>query len=147
MPEAVFLSYFYRTEREIASRLRGLLDHVSRIDPEKISKAVEREEARQSLTLSQEQREAVESACGHKVSIITGGPGTGKTTITRVVVRALKALGLKISWPRPRAAPPSVWPRPPGLRPRPCTDCCAISRPRDSSSTRKEALRRRHGRG
>jgi exodeoxyribonuclease V alpha subunit len=94
--EAVFLSYFYRTEREIASRLRGLLDHVSRIDPDKISKAVAREEERQSLTLSQEQREAVESACGHKVSIITGGPGTGKTTITRVVVRALKSLGLKI---------------------------------------------------
>jgi exodeoxyribonuclease V alpha subunit len=101
VPEAVFLTYFYRTEREIASRLRGLLDHVSRIDPDKISKAVEREETRQSLTLSQEQREAVESACGHKVSIITGGPGTGKTTITRVVVRALKALGLKISLAAP----------------------------------------------
>lgn len=99
--EAVFLTYFYRTEREIASRLQGLLDHVSRIDPEKISKAVEREEQRQSLTLSEEQRAAVESACGHKVSIITGGPGTGKTTITRVVVRALKALGLKISLAAP----------------------------------------------
>lgn len=101
VPEAVFLTYFYRTEREIASRLRGLLDHVSRIDPAKISKAVAREEERQSLTLSQEQREAVESACGHKVSIITGGPGTGKTTITRVVVRALKGLGLKISLAAP----------------------------------------------
>lgn len=99
--EAVFLTYFYRTEREIASRLRGLLDHVSRIDPAKISRAVEREEERLSLTLSQEQREAVESACGHKVSIITGGPGTGKTTITRVVVRALKSLGLKISLAAP----------------------------------------------
>ena len=99
--EAVFLTYFYRTEREIASRLRGLLDHVSRIDPDKISKAVEREEKRQFLTLSEEQRQAVESACGHKVSIITGGPGTGKTTITRVVVRALKALGLKVSLAAP----------------------------------------------
>jgi exodeoxyribonuclease V alpha subunit len=99
--EAVFLTYFYRTEREIASRLQGLLDHVSRIAPEKISRAVEHEEQRQSLTLSEEQRAAVESACGHKVSIITGGPGTGKTTITRVVVRALKALGLKISLAAP----------------------------------------------
>jgi exodeoxyribonuclease V alpha subunit len=98
---AVFLTYFYRTEREIASRLRGFLDHVSRIDPGKISAAVEREEKRQALTLSEEQRQAVESACGHKVSIITGGPGTGKTTIIRVVVRALKALGLKISLAAP----------------------------------------------
>lgn len=99
--QAVFLTYLYRIEREIASRLHGLLDHVSRLDPAKIAAAVEREEQRQSLTLSEEQREAVESACGHKVAIITGGPGTGKTTITRVVVRALKSLGLKISLAAP----------------------------------------------
>lgn len=99
--EAVYLSYFWRTEREIASRLRALLDHTSRMDPARIAKAIEREEKRQSLTLSDEQRLAVESACGHKVSIITGGPGTGKTTITRVVVRALKSLGLKISLAAP----------------------------------------------
>jgi len=99
--EAVYLTYFYKTEREIASRLRGLLDHSIRMDPEKISAVVGREEERLSLTLSEEQREAVESACGHKVSIITGGPGTGKTTITRVVVRALKALGLRISLAAP----------------------------------------------
>lgn len=42
---------------------------------------MEREEQRQSLTLS-EGSAGVESACGHKVAIITGGPGTGKTTIT-----------------------------------------------------------------
>jgi len=99
--EAVYLTYFYKTEREIASRLRALLDHAIRMDPKKIADAVEREENRQSLTLSDEQRQAVESACGHKVSIITGGPGTGKTTITRVVVRALKALGLRISLAAP----------------------------------------------
>ncbi|NCD25877.1 MAG: ATP-dependent RecD-like DNA helicase [Deltaproteobacteria bacterium] len=99
--QAVFLTYLYRLEREIASRLHGLLDHVSRLDPAKITAAVEREEQRQSLTLSAEQREAVESACAHKVAIITGGPGTGKTTITRVVVRALKSLGLKIALAAP----------------------------------------------
>jgi exodeoxyribonuclease V alpha subunit len=98
---AVYLSYFYRIEREIASRLHALLDHTSRMDPARIAAAVEREEKRLDLTLSDEQRAAVESACGHKVSIITGGPGTGKTTITRVVVRALKALGLKISLAAP----------------------------------------------
>lgn len=99
--QAVFLAYLSRLEREIASRLHGLLDHVSRLEPTKIAAAVEREEQRQSLTLSEEQREAVESACAHKVAIITGGPGTGKTTITRVVVRALKSLGLKIALAAP----------------------------------------------
>lgn len=99
--EAVFLSYLYRIEREIASRLQALLEHVSRLDPAKIAAAVEREENRLALSLSAEQRLAVESACGHKVSIITGGPGTGKTTITRVVVRALKSLGLGIALAAP----------------------------------------------
>ncbi len=99
--QAVYLSYFYRIEREIASRLHALLDHTSRMDPARIAAAVAREEKRLDLSLSDEQRRAVESACGHKVSIITGGPGTGKTTITRVVVRALKSLGLKISLAAP----------------------------------------------
>lgn len=99
--EAVFLTYFWRTEREIASRLQALLDHSSLMDPARIVRAVEQEEKRLALTLSDEQRQAVESACGHKVAIITGGPGTGKTTITRVVVRALKSLGLKISLAAP----------------------------------------------
>ncbi|NLW81313.1 MAG: ATP-dependent RecD-like DNA helicase [Desulfovibrionales bacterium] len=98
---AVYLSYFYRAEREIASRLQGLLEHVSRLDPARIASAVQREEERLDLRLSPEQREAVESACAHKVAIITGGPGTGKTTITRVVVRALKALGLRIALAAP----------------------------------------------
>lgn len=99
--EAVFLTYFWRTEREIASRLQALLDHSTLMDPARIVRAVEQEEKRLALTLSDEQRQAVESACGHKVAIITGGPGTGKTTITRVVVRALKSLGLKISLAAP----------------------------------------------
>lgn len=99
--EGVFLSFFWRTEREIASRLGGLLSHASRLDPTRITAAVEREEQRQALVLSDEQRLAVESACSHKVAIITGGPGTGKTTITRVVVRSLKSLGLRISLAAP----------------------------------------------
>ena len=98
---AVFLSFFYRMEREIASRLWALLEHTSRLDVSKIQNAVAREEERLALHLSAEQREAVESACTNKVAIITGGPGTGKTTITRVVVRALKALGLKIALAAP----------------------------------------------
>lgn len=99
--ENVFLIYFWRTEREIASRLHALREHASRLAPDRIAAAVEREEERLALSLSAEQRQAVESACGEKVAIITGGPGTGKTTITRVVVRALKALGLRIGLAAP----------------------------------------------
>jgi exodeoxyribonuclease V alpha subunit len=99
--ENIFLMYFWRIEREIASRLRALREHAGRLDPKKIAAAVDREERRLSLSLSLEQRQAVESACAEKVSIITGGPGTGKTTITRVVVRALKSLDLRIGLAAP----------------------------------------------
>jgi exodeoxyribonuclease V alpha subunit len=40
--------------------------------------------------LSQEQREAVAHACTHKVSVLTGGAGTGKSTITKIVVDAFE---------------------------------------------------------
>jgi exodeoxyribonuclease V alpha subunit len=47
------------------------------------------------FALSQEQREAVSHACTHKVSILTGGAGTGKSTITKVVVDAFEKVAGK----------------------------------------------------
>ena len=48
------------------------------------------------VTLSQEQIEAITSAASSPISIITGGPGAGKTTMVRGLVEALKANGKKI---------------------------------------------------
>lgn len=105
--EAVWLRLFYNLERDVASRLVALLDHPCprelRSKVEGLLPGLERDAG---ITLSNEQREAVVGACVNKSWIITGGPGTGKTTITRMIVRALAAAGLsiKLCAPTGRAA-------------------------------------------
>jgi exodeoxyribonuclease V alpha subunit len=104
--QAVYLWHFYRYEREIAQRLHALLSHPSPVSRAEVEKALPKVERELGFELTDEQREAVFGACANKAFIITGGPGTGKTTITRAVVATLKELGLKpkLAAPTGRAA-------------------------------------------
>ncbi|MEW5772553.1 MAG: ATP-dependent RecD-like DNA helicase [Thermodesulfobacteriota bacterium] len=94
--QAVFLIHFYRYEREIAARLHALAGHPAPLKRDKARKALPQVEQEAGIELSPEQREAVELGLFSKVLVITGGPGTGKTTITRVLARVLDKLGLKL---------------------------------------------------
>ncbi|EPR37603.1 helicase, RecD/TraA family [Desulfovibrio sp. X2] len=104
---AVWLTLFWKVESEVATRLYGLFSHPC---PKSFRKKVEGLlpglESEAGIDLSGEQREAVVGACVNKAYIVTGGPGTGKTTITRMIVRALAAAGLntKLCAPTGRAA-------------------------------------------
>jgi exodeoxyribonuclease V alpha subunit len=85
----------HKAERGLAWGLNALMDTPSPIQ-EKISTILADGDVFAGLpfALSQEQREAVAHACTHKVSVLTGGAGTGKSTITRIVVDAFeKAAG------------------------------------------------------
>ncbi|WP_243546136.1 SF1B family DNA helicase RecD2 [Pseudodesulfovibrio tunisiensis] len=99
--QAVYLMHFYHYENEITQRLYQLVNHPSPVSRKKISQALPKVEGELGFTLSEEQRKAVFEACGNKVFIVTGGPGTGKTTITRAIVRTLKELGLRIKQAAP----------------------------------------------
>jgi len=93
---AVWLTLFWKMESDVASRLFGLLSHpCPRNFREKVEKLLPGLEREAGISLSNEQREAVVGACVNKAYIITGGPGTGKTTITRMIVQALSKAGLK----------------------------------------------------
>jgi exodeoxyribonuclease V alpha subunit len=48
------------------------------------------------VNLSSEQASAVEGIVHHQFSILTGGPGCGKTTTTLVIVRLLEAIGKRV---------------------------------------------------
>lgn len=93
---AVFLMSSYRAEREIGQRLFGLVSHPAPVSEASVRGALPKLEGGLGFELSPEQRSAVLNACVHKVFIITGGPGTGKTTITRAIVAALSELKLKV---------------------------------------------------
>ena len=99
--EAVYLIHFFHFENEITQRLYQLVSHPTPVSRKKIDKTLPRVEDSLGFSLSEEQREAVFEACSNKVFIVTGGPGTGKTTITKAIMLTLKELGLKIKQAAP----------------------------------------------
>src|SRR5258707_10737491 len=63
-------------------------------------------EKQNGVILTDQQKEAVKVALSYKISIMTGGPGTGKTTTLRAVIRALDSIRAKyeLASPTGRAA-------------------------------------------
>jgi exodeoxyribonuclease V alpha subunit len=88
----IFLPYLDISEDGIAQRIRSLFEN--KIQPDKRADAIiARVENALRLTLSIQQKEAVQKALSQKLLIITGGPGTGKTTIIRTILEIYKQLG------------------------------------------------------
>ncbi|MEZ4458660.1 MAG: ATP-dependent RecD-like DNA helicase [bacterium] len=82
---AVYRAGLWRTETEAADRLRALAAVERRFRPQSVEYQIDAVEAEMQVELAFQQREAVRSVWDHKVAVITGGPGTGKTTIVRVL--------------------------------------------------------------
>ena len=102
----IFLGGLHRAERAIAGRLMGIAAGNlpwPDIDPDKALPWVER---KTGLALAPGQADAVRTALASKVSVITGGPGVGKTTIVNSILRILTAkdVGILLCAPTGRAA-------------------------------------------
>lgn len=103
-----------RTEKELARRIaRKLRENVRDIGSSIIGLAVDQAQERLDITLSEEQRSGAIMALSQPISILTGGPGTGKTHTLRVVVEAWQKIaplitgsmsGFKLSAPTGKAA-------------------------------------------
>jgi exodeoxyribonuclease V alpha subunit len=90
--ESVYPPPLHRAEVMLAKLL------ASRIGTRKETPAMERAaQTVQDLELADKQREAVELSLTARVMVLTGGPGTGKTTSVRAIVRAHEALGHRIA--------------------------------------------------
>jgi exodeoxyribonuclease V alpha subunit len=86
-PEAlVFRNRFHRAEQAIVAHLERLSVAGAFTRFPTLDSAVASMERESGIYLSDGQRAAVEQALGHKVLVITGGPGTGKTTIIRFIL-------------------------------------------------------------
>jgi len=95
--QAVYLAPFYYGEIGVTHRLQALVESPATrllsfrsVDWDALLAQVARNSA---IELSAEQREAVRAALTHKVTVLTGGPGTGKTVSVRTVIGALEAMG------------------------------------------------------
>ncbi len=85
----------YYEEQYVADRLGGLCRRIP-VDTARIQSWLRRYFQHGKLTLSQEQLRAVTGIAGEQCSVLTGGPGCGKTTTTRTLVALLRAMGKKI---------------------------------------------------
>ncbi len=95
----------YYDEQYVAERLRSLNGPLA-IDQQRVADWLNRYGSQAGIQLSREQAAAVKSIAGHRCSVLTGGPGCGKTTTTRVLVALLQAMGrsVMLAAPTGRAA-------------------------------------------
>ena len=92
----IYPEYLYRAETGVAHMLLALRDHpesLGKVDEEKI---MEEWEAEAGIELAEAQKEAIRSSLKFGVFALTGGPGTGKTTIIKGILSVLKRAGCKV---------------------------------------------------
>ncbi len=99
--DAVYLKLFYDAERGVAQRLRdmsGLIYQVDRVEAETL---ILKAEAETGIVLAEAQKDAVFAAFENSAMVITGGPGTGKTTIINTIIKIMEAQGKSIALAAP----------------------------------------------
>jgi exodeoxyribonuclease V alpha subunit len=93
---AVYLARHYISETGIARQLKALLTTPKSIRGIDADKAVSWVQQRLAISLAADQVRAVKSAAENKALVITGGPGTGKTTIINAVLTIFSRLNIRI---------------------------------------------------
>lgn len=98
--KCLFLPEIFLAERCIADRIKIMIEYPPRqneISPSEIMVF----EKSNGITFDEKQREAIEIAVNKGLLILTGGPGTGKTTTVRGIIRLMESRGLKVALTAP----------------------------------------------
>lgn len=101
----IFLPDLYQAEKYIASRIQ-LMGGVHTVTDTLLPKKIEQIEKQNNISYENQQRKAIIAAVERGALILTGGPGTGKTTTLRAIITLLESLGerVEIAAPTGRAA-------------------------------------------
>ena len=104
--KAVYLAKFHLCETSISDRLKLLLTAPKSIRHVASERAIDWVQRQLNITLAENQVRAIQSALANKIMIITGGPGTGKTTIINAVLKIFTRLRVRtiLAAPTGRAA-------------------------------------------
>ncbi len=94
--EWVYLTSFYKTEEEIAFRIDRLQKSKNMKEIKNIEAQLKKIEKTTDIELSEKQKEAIKAINENNVLIITGGPGTGKTTIIKTIIELYEQKGKKV---------------------------------------------------
>ncbi len=111
--QAAYHAAMYYSEKGVASRLHRMMDtttsrlqKLSLMPPGKWDMLIANITSEGGVALSEQQKRAVHMALTNKVAVLTGGPGTGKTTTLRTIIGILESTGhkFKLASPTGRAA-------------------------------------------
>lgn len=94
--EYIYLFNFYNTEEQIALRIKKLQNAKNVKKISNIEEFLEKIEKNSSIELSDKQKNALKMVNDNNVTIITGGPGTGKTTIIKNIIDIYEENGKKV---------------------------------------------------
>jgi exodeoxyribonuclease V alpha subunit len=95
--KAIYSPPLWQAERGVARRMKALSGRRMRVDAGRIEDWLSRFTEKRGVELSDEQRQAIHRAAEEHVMIITGGPGTGKTTTLRALVALFYAMGKTVA--------------------------------------------------
>lgn len=98
---AVYLYEYFDYEKYVSHKLLSLANTVYAIDDVNVDKQIEFAEAKSELKFDELQKQAVRTAMEKSVMVITGGPGTGKTTIINAIIDIMRSTRLKVALTAP----------------------------------------------
>ena len=97
----VFDRVMYDSERYIADKLVSIDKMCINAEISDIHRYIAREELENGIRYAELQRKAIIEAMSNGVMILTGGPGTGKTTVVRALLKIFKGMGMKVALAAP----------------------------------------------
>ena len=96
-----YLFDLYLAEDQAAKKIADLLENPMHVDESRIDAWLNKYSDRLSMPLSETQGAAVKEAVSHRVFILTGGPGVGKTTTANAIIKLLTAMGRSVALAAP----------------------------------------------
>jgi exodeoxyribonuclease V alpha subunit len=92
----LYLKHLYQSEVGVANQILALKDGEHPLPNVDASKALVWVEGKMSIALAESQKAAIRAAVTEKLLVVTGGPGTGKTTIVKAILEIFAAKGRRV---------------------------------------------------
>ena len=92
----VWLPLYFNAEKEVSKKISALIKFPQQLTQIDIDSKINQLEQKYRIQFAAEQKKAIKEVLLHRVLILTGGPGTGKTTTTIGLIELFEDLGLKI---------------------------------------------------
>lgn len=97
----IFTSSAYKAEKFIAERLVTLDRQAPAMGADNSERLISRTEYERGITYDEKQRDAISASLEDGIVIITGGPGTGKTTVIKAIISIFESLGMDVALAAP----------------------------------------------